>query len=277
MTDLTKEWLTPPEIINLVLEVFGGEIDLDPCSNLGIPNIPAKKHYDIYSDGLKQKWKGKVFLNPPYGLDVNNWVNKLIREMENFDELILVVAARTDTRWFKKLNKFPWCGVNGRIKFIKYNSLTKTQYENQSSPEFPSAIFYIGKNLQKFISVFSRIGPIWINYTTTTNENKNDSNFKVCSECGLIKSMESYYFKAGKPFKQCKSCIAKLRKTKRKKQIYKNTTIIDPDDLRNMFNEENLSVSEIAYIIGRTPKSTGALLRGFGVDTHARRGKYQRD
>ncbi len=276
MTDLTNEWLTPPQIVDLALEVFDGEIDLDPCSNLGIPNIPAKKHFDVYSNGLNQKWGGKVFINPPYGRDVNDWVDKIHKELKNFDELILVVAARTDTQWFKKMNGFPWCGVIGRIKFIKYNSLTRIKGRQKLSPDFPSAIFYIGQNISKFISVFSRIGPIWYNYSVTKKEEVNESNFKVCSECGLIKPIDSFYLKVGKPFRQCKDCIAILRKTKRRKQIYKNTTIVDSDDLKQMFVEDGLSVAQISEIIGRSNKATGALLRRLGVDTQARRGKYQR-
>ena len=76
----SAEWLTPPSILKLVQKVFGGEIDLDPCSEAETtdnPNVPAKKHYTKQSDGLKQPWQGKVFLNPPYGQGVEAFINRL--------------------------------------------------------------------------------------------------------------------------------------------------------------------------------------------------------
>lgn len=54
-------------IIDLVLKVFNGKIDLDPCSNdLDSPNVPAEIHYTKEIDGLGVMWWGNVFLNPPY-------------------------------------------------------------------------------------------------------------------------------------------------------------------------------------------------------------------
>ncbi|WP_267901234.1 DNA N-6-adenine-methyltransferase, partial [Dulcicalothrix desertica] len=60
----SDNWYTPPYIVELVVQVLG-EIDLDPCAEVG-KKIPAREHYTIDFDGLSKQWHGRVFLNPPY-------------------------------------------------------------------------------------------------------------------------------------------------------------------------------------------------------------------
>jgi hypothetical protein len=104
-SSVTPEWYTPPNIIKLVLEMFDGEIDLDPCSNLGVPNIPAKKHYTKNDNGLWKDWYGKVYVNPPYGRELNKWVSHMVKQSKagHMNEGILLCPARTDTKWFQLL------------------------------------------------------------------------------------------------------------------------------------------------------------------------------
>ena len=58
----TDVWLTPPYIIEAL-----GEFDLDPCSPINRPWDTAKKHYNVFDDGLAHQWEGRVWCNPPYG------------------------------------------------------------------------------------------------------------------------------------------------------------------------------------------------------------------
>ena len=65
-TSTSQEWYTPAHILNRVIELFGGEIDLDPCSNSHEqPWVPALRHLTKDDDSLAQSWFGKVFVNPP--------------------------------------------------------------------------------------------------------------------------------------------------------------------------------------------------------------------
>ena len=57
----TDEWYTPKEIIDAL-----GEFDLDPCAPVNPLWQTAKVMYNKNADGLKQDWKGRVWLNPPY-------------------------------------------------------------------------------------------------------------------------------------------------------------------------------------------------------------------
>lgn len=71
-TKNSEEWFTPPELIKAL-----GEFDLDPCSPVNRPWDTAKKHYTKEVDGLKQKWEGRVWLNPPYGKETFKWIERL--------------------------------------------------------------------------------------------------------------------------------------------------------------------------------------------------------
>lgn len=103
---LRDEWLTPPGIINSL-----GSFDLDPCSPVNRPWDTAKKHYSVRDDGLFQPWEGRVWLNPPYGKNINDWMNKMA--LHNYG--ISLVFARTETEWF---HDYVW-GVASGILFIR--------------------------------------------------------------------------------------------------------------------------------------------------------------
>jgi len=73
----TPEHYTPPEIISATLAVLGS-IDLDPCSNSREkPNVPAAMCFTAADDGLKHEWRGRVYMNPPYGRGIVDWISKL--------------------------------------------------------------------------------------------------------------------------------------------------------------------------------------------------------
>ncbi len=154
----SAEWYTPPAIIARVVAVFG-TIDCDPCSNSKEqPNIPAEVTYTKEDDGLSKGWNGRVYMNPPYGRAVSDWVDKLLSEISagRVTEAIVLVAARVDTRWFRKLSAGSqlWCAVNGRLRFS----------DSKNSAPFPSAVFLITNNRsteQEFYWQFSDIGMMY--------------------------------------------------------------------------------------------------------------------
>lgn len=149
----TSKWNTPPHILELVAEVLG-EIDLDPCSNEGEPNVKAKAHYTETADGLSKAWAGRVYMNPPYGDEITHWTTKLHKAFEAGDvtEAIALVPARPDTAWFRLLRSHPRCFIKGRLKFG----------DSEQGAPFPSVAIYFGHNLNKFAEVFKRIGDIYV-------------------------------------------------------------------------------------------------------------------
>lgn len=149
------EWYTPKEIIDRVVWLFG-QIDLDPCSNGPVPNIPACYHYTAEDNGLAQDWFGKVYMNPPYGREIEPWVRKLCAEHATgrVTEAVALVPARTDTDWFRQFRDAAICFIDGRLKF--------SQMEN--SAPFPSAVIYLGPNIERFNGAFADMGDTWVRW-----------------------------------------------------------------------------------------------------------------
>lgn len=86
------EWLTPPWLLEKL-----GQFDLDPCSpGDRRPWDTAKAHYSLPDDGLSLPWEGRVWCNPPYGLEATKWLKRCY-EHGNATALIF---ARTETKMF---------------------------------------------------------------------------------------------------------------------------------------------------------------------------------
>jgi hypothetical protein len=88
---MKDEWLTPPNIIKEL-----GEFDLDPCSPINRPWETAKQHFTIEDNGLDREWVGRVWLNPPYGLEASEWLNKMVVHGDG----VVLIFARTETKMF---------------------------------------------------------------------------------------------------------------------------------------------------------------------------------
>lgn len=154
-----NEWYTPIEYIEMSRKVMGS-IDLDPATNIKANEIvQAKNIYTINENGLINEWYGNIFLNPPYSVDlINKFIDKLIEELKNINQCILLVNNATDTIWFQKIVHFcsGICFPKGRIKFYKPNS-------NKCSPLQGQCFLYFGINIKQFYSEFSKIGCVFYN------------------------------------------------------------------------------------------------------------------
>jgi len=110
-TKNNDEWLTPPELIKSL-----GCFDLDPCSPIKRPWDTAINHFTISDDGLCLPWKGRVWLNPPYGRETFKWIKKLSEHKKG----IALLFSRTETIgfhsevWDKAHSVFFF---KGRLKF----------------------------------------------------------------------------------------------------------------------------------------------------------------
>jgi len=154
-TSNSQEWYTPPRIIEAVRQVMGG-IDLDPASSdEANKTVQAKHYFTIEMDGLKRDWFAPtLFMNPPYGDTIGDWVDKLAREYaaKHFKQAITLLPARTDTAWLHKLSDFPRCFISGRLKFSG----------SENSATFPSVVIYLGPEAHQFGVTFSELGDIYV-------------------------------------------------------------------------------------------------------------------
>lgn len=148
----SDDWWTPKPLIDAAAAVLGG-IDLDPCCNDGIPNVPAEKHYRKADDGLSKIWRGKVYLNPPYGRVLPKWTGQLIDSYETgqVTAAVCLVPSRTDTAWFRRFAPYARCFVSGRLKFSGASN----------AAPFPSVVFYLGNDIDAFVREFRQFGHIY--------------------------------------------------------------------------------------------------------------------
>jgi site-specific DNA-methyltransferase (adenine-specific) len=161
----TPEWYTPQIIIDRVLQVFDGTIDLDPCSNDGEPNVPATRHFTRTDDGLSRSWQGRVFMNPPYGDEIADWVAKLRQEWRtNQVEAIALVPNRAGTAWWQDLFRGGGHDVETACCVVSLLRGRLTFSGAESSAPFPSVVAYFGDTDRRdvFVEAFEDLGDMWI-------------------------------------------------------------------------------------------------------------------
>ena len=113
------DWATPQDFFEKLDAEF--HFTLDPCAD--DLNHKCERYFTEEQDGLQQDWSGeRVFCNPPYGRDVPKWVKKCLDETTkgNCELAVMLLHARTDTRWFHdyiyhKADEVRF--VKGRLKF----------------------------------------------------------------------------------------------------------------------------------------------------------------
>lgn len=150
-------WHTPAELMETLYAVFGS-FDLDPCSptkDRRSAPVKARVHYTIEDDGLSLPWTGRVFVNPPYGRNVQFWVAKAKEEVEcgNAQTVVAVVPARTDTSWWHDhiAGSAHVFFLRGRLRFGN---------GTQSAP-FPSVVAVWGGGQVELHSLKKRLANSW--------------------------------------------------------------------------------------------------------------------
>ena len=163
----SQEWGTPQKYITAVKKVFGGKIDLDPCSNVhSIVDADVEYHLPL-QDGLKESWNyRKIFVNPPYGIDqergtsIKHWLYRCATANRTQDsEVLALVPVATNTGHWKNYVFGRATGVcflyDTRLKF-----LVDGRDEGKGAP-MSCAMIYWGKNYDRFFEVFIRYGAVF--------------------------------------------------------------------------------------------------------------------
>lgn len=156
MVLLSPEWYTPKKFIESVTDVLG-DIDLDPAScQMANEIVQAFKFYSKEDDGLKPTWRGKVYLNPPYGRAAQPFIFKLVDEFlsGHITEAILLINSSTETGYwqyaFSAANAI--CFPDRRIQFVDEEGNV------QDRPKQGSTFFYFGDRGDDFYSYFAQHG-----------------------------------------------------------------------------------------------------------------------
>ena len=113
------KYATPDHIYNELNKEFRFIRNSDPC--------PIDWNPKTHPDGLKMRWRKRVFVNPPYS-DVPAWIRKSVEECKKGSLVVMLINACTDTRVFHdciyKRHEIRF--IRGRLKFkhAKYGILT---------------------------------------------------------------------------------------------------------------------------------------------------------
>jgi phage N-6-adenine-methyltransferase len=128
LTSNTDLWATPQDFFDQQNALLG-PFTLDVCADAG--NAKCVTYFNKETDGLKQVWTGKCWMNPPYGREIGKWMKKAYESAGCGTIVVCLVPARTDTKWWHDY------AIKGQITFIK--GRLKFGGSKNSAP-FPSAV-----------------------------------------------------------------------------------------------------------------------------------------
>lgn len=132
LTSNRDDWETPQWLFDKYNKDFN--FTLDPCASHH--NHKCDKYFTKDENGLIQDWSDEVvFCNPPYGRNIKDWVKKCHDEQFTAESIVLLVPARTDTRWFHD-----YIYDSASIEFLRGRLRFEIGGVPQNSAPFPSMI-----------------------------------------------------------------------------------------------------------------------------------------
>ena len=138
----SSEWETPQDFYEKLNEVHG-PFTLDPCATE--KTAKCDHYFTEQEDGLFKSWEGEtVFMNPPYGRSISNWIKKAHEESQRPNtKVICLIPARTDTKYWHE-----YCMRAKEIHFVK----GRLKFGNSAnSAPFPSAVIIFESEPQTII------------------------------------------------------------------------------------------------------------------------------
>lgn len=163
---LSQSWGTPNKYVKAVKDVFGGYVDLDPCSNQ-YSIVQARVEFRLpQQDGLKESWNyPTIYVNPPYGIDkkmgttIKNWLAKCAHANIEFgsEVLALVPIAANTAHWkryvFTKAKAICFL-YDTRLRFLENGK------DIGKGAPMACAMVYWGNNYHRFYEVFIEHGAV---------------------------------------------------------------------------------------------------------------------
>lgn len=134
----SNEWATPQELFDRLAAMFG-PFTLDPCATA--LNAKCERYFTVEDDGLAQSWAPEcVFMNPPYGRVIGQWIEKAYHESRDGATVVCLVPARTDTAYWHDyvMRADEIILLRGRVRFVG----------GTSCAPFPSAVVVFRPGVQ---------------------------------------------------------------------------------------------------------------------------------
>jgi phage N-6-adenine-methyltransferase len=94
-------------------------------------NAKCSRYFTIEDDGLAQEWRGRCWMNPPYGREIGAWMAKAWSSAAAGALVVCLVPARTDTPWWHDY------AIKGEVEFLR----GRLKFGGHKNPApFPSAV-----------------------------------------------------------------------------------------------------------------------------------------
>ncbi len=109
-------WETPAGVFRALRREF--PLALDVCAT---PlNRKCRRYFTRKRDGLRQRWSGVCWMNPPYGRTIGRWVRKALDESARGATIVSLLPARTDTAWWHEcvMRAREIRLLRGRLRFV---------------------------------------------------------------------------------------------------------------------------------------------------------------
>lgn len=135
-------WATPKDFYNKLNTEFNFGLDAAALSSSTLvpdnwygPDHTEPARRDAFTCSWSVDAEGKsIWLNPPYGRTIGDWLNKANTEALRGGVIVCLVPARTDTNWWHN-----YC-IQHEVRFIR----GRLKFGNQkNSAPFPSAVVVI--------------------------------------------------------------------------------------------------------------------------------------
>lgn len=154
------EYYTPRKYIEAA-RLTMGSIDVDPASSAAAnKTVDAAIFYTRKDNGLRQKWMGNVWLNPPFSQPlVSKFCNLLISKYLRGEvkRACVIVNNATETGFYQNMLKHckAVCYIKGRVRFIDANG-----GPGGSGPLQGQTVLYFGEDPQRFAENFGQFGAV---------------------------------------------------------------------------------------------------------------------
>lgn len=158
--DTVDDFYTNQRVIEAARTTMGA-IDLDPASHAQANTVvKAAAFFTASTNGLAQRWHGRVWLNPPFSA-WSEWATKIGNEMVRgrIDQLCTMAATRTITaQYFHPLLQgcAAQCIFRGRIPLWGGRA-------EKFSPNDGHMVLYFGDRVEEFRAAFSELGACFVN------------------------------------------------------------------------------------------------------------------
>ena len=140
----TDQWATPGSYFQSLTGEFS--FTLDVCALASSAKAPLYYGPDHVNpsklDGLSQDWAtdaagGVVWMNPPYGRTIGDWMHKAVAESDKGATVVCLVPSRTDTAWFQDTALARQAMGRAEIRFIR----GRLKFGNSKNPApFPNCL-----------------------------------------------------------------------------------------------------------------------------------------